>query len=412
MLFCLLAGKNANAQVSRAFFDADGIQTVLFYPQKDMMSVPVVTLGADEALSLQFDELYGNTRTLMYQFEHCDADWQKSNIIELDFISGFNKFYEAETSRLSFNTTTDYVHYDMLIPTAELRISGNYILRVFDATDEQLLISRPFMVCENTVGVTSRVVYDGRPGDAWQRLSFSVQHPAVKVSSASAEIKINVWQNMRMSEARQESVPTFVRNNELVYENTDQLTFEAANEGRWLDNRSLKYTMTGSAGISFHDPFYHYTLAPDGTPAGYYYHEDFNGFRYIEARDIHDDPRIAADYTLVHFTLPRPTDDADIYVYGELTNWQLAQSNKMAYDAGLQQYTLTLQLKQGLHNYQYMAVPHASHEPQLTLIENSFPETENDYYIAVYYRSYSDTYDRLIGFKRHNSIKTINSFVH
>lgn len=404
--------KDCMSQENKVFYEAPDITTVIFNSEREVRSLPIISLGSGEKLELQFDEIEGNTRTLMYSFTHYSATWQPSDIIEMEYVRGLNKIYDVEKSQLSFNTTTDYVHYDMVIDTEPIRISGNYVVRVYDANDEQLLISRPFLVTEDLVGINSRIERKGSVGQATHNVSFSVVHPSLKINTPAVEVKIAVWQNMRMPEAIYTSSPTFLRNNEMVFDDDNLFSFEASNECRWIDNRSLKYARYSTASIDYYEPYYHFTLYSDDTPKGYYYQEDFNGFRHIEANDIYDDPKFAADYNMVHFTLPRQQNDVDVYVYGDLTNWTLDDRNIMDYDDLNHCYTLTLRVKQGLHNYQYMSVSKGTKKPQLSIIENSFPETENNYYIAVYYRSYSDTYDRLVGIKRHNSLKTLNSFIH
>lgn len=381
-----------------------------------------VSIDKEQNIIVAFDELDGNSRTLYVSFVHCNANWNVSDLMEVEFVEGFNKIYDLETARLSFNTTVDYVHYDIVVPTDVLKVSGNYMLKVFDASSDELLLSEGFMVCENIVGIKSRITRHtgnaplltaSRQTDlSTQSVSLAVMHPQLNINNYGEELKVVCWQNNRFDLHRCITTPTFIRSDEVVYEGVDALSFEAGNEFRWLDTRNLKYAPANVASIDFHEPYYHFTLYPDGMPAGYSYFEDFNGGQYIEARYIHDDAAIAADYQLVHFTLPSPVDDADVYVFGALTGYMLGERNRMIYEPTLKAYTATLWVKQGLHNYQYVAMPrHIPGYVTSAPYENSFAETENDYYIAVYYRSYTDTYDRLVGFKRHNSLSTPNAFI-
>lgn len=381
-----------------------------------------VAVDAQGALSVSFDELDGNARSLYVSFFHCDKHWRQSDLMEVEYVEGFNKVYNLETSRFSFNTTVDYVHYDIVIPTDVLKLSGNYIVKVFDASSDELLYATAFMICENVVGVKSRLVRrDGVEPESLNRrqtdlsaqeLSISVVHPHLDVNNYPEELAVVCWQNHRFDTFRSVSAPTFIRADEVIYEGVEALSFEAGNEYRWLDTRNLKYAPANVSSIDFFDPFYHITLYPDEMPKGYSYFEDFNGGQYIEARYIHDDAAIAADYQLVHFTLPSAVNDADVYLFGELTGYTLTERNRLTYQSDLKAYTATLWVKQGLHNYQYVAVSHhVAGYVTSSFYENSFAATENDYYIAVYYRSYGDTYDRLVGFKRHNSLSSPNSFI-
>ena len=76
-----------------------------------------VSIDKEQNIIVAFDELDGNSRTLYVSFVHCNANWNVSDLMEVEFVEGFNKIYDLETARLSFNTTVDYVHYDIVVPT-------------------------------------------------------------------------------------------------------------------------------------------------------------------------------------------------------------------------------------------------------------------------------------------------------
>lgn len=399
-----------HAAVSDAFFSLPSIQTILFHPQDDEFGQPIVNLHSGTPMLLSFDELDADTRSLCYSFAHCDAAWNKSDLMEIDYVDGFNKIYDAEKAEFSFNTKVDYVHYDLTIDTSILKLSGNYILFVADAVTNDLLLTQPLLVCENSVSAATRIVRGKSNEGGMQTLSFSLNTSVLRVTDARQQLKIVVRQNNRWDDMRTTTEPTFIRASEIVYSPSSLFTFEAGNEARWLDNRDLRYPRQNTESITYHEPYYHQTLRRDSRPRGYTYYEDFNGGRHIEAYDIHDDAEIAADYTLTHFCLPSTTDDADVYIFGQITDYQLNQRSQMSYDATTREYTATLWMKQGLHNYQYITIPKKT-KPTYQFYENNFTDTENDYYILIYYRNYSDTYDRLVGFVRHNTLSTPNSFI-
>jgi hypothetical protein len=139
---------------------------------------------------------------------------------------------------------------------------------------------------------------------------------------------------------------------------------------------------------------------------------DINGAYIVRNRD-YDDYEVDADFAKVYFYLPmeEPLAEGDLYVFGELTNWQTAERNKMRYNYQKKAYQLMLLLKQGYYNYEYVFVDKdkAVFDPQF--IEGSHYETENDYLIYVYYRGFGDEYDRLVGFKVVNTVKD-NSLIY
>ncbi|MCC7050942.1 MAG: DUF5103 domain-containing protein, partial [Bacteroidia bacterium] len=68
-------------------------------------------------------------------------------------------------------------------------------------------------------------------------------------------------------------------------------------------------------------------------------------------------------------------------------------------------YELTALLKQGYYNYVYTTLTDGSNAGDDSVIEGTFFETENDYWIAVYVRLMGTNYDQLLGFKRVNTVK-------
>ena len=59
-------------------------------------------------------------------------------------------------------------------------------------------------------------------------------------------------------------------------------------------------------------------------------------------------------------------------------------------------------LKQGYYNYSYLLTDKKD-PPQNTELEGNYWETENSYTVLVYYKSFSDQSDQLIGVARINS---------
>ena len=107
------------------------------------------------------------------------------------------------------------------------------------------------------------------------------------------------------------------------------------------------------------------------------------------------------DYVFVHFTLDMESQllGGTVNVFGALTDWNANQSNEMTWNYETSAYELTLLLKQGYYNYQYVYVLEASSTADETVLEGSHYETENEYEILVYYKKNSGRYDELIGYQ-------------
>ncbi len=404
-------------------FLSSGVRTVVFghagVTNREEGSVPQLVftrLGAAEDLTLDFDILGGNSEALYYSFVHCNADFSPSELMEIEYVEGFNKFYSADTYAQSFNTTMDYVHYHLDISTAPIKVSGAYIIEVRTVNDERLLLTQPFWVSENRCDVLSFVERDG----GRQSLSVAVEWANHSIMAPEAELKVCVWQNKRLDDLRFSSLATFIRRDDIVYQDVEEFSFDSGSEWRWLDNRSTRRSLMTSASVEYHAPLYYFVLAPDEISARYSYHEDFNGGEYIyNTERSSEDASVVADYVVNIFTLhpddPSLLDTHDVYVIGDATSWTPSSSNKLSPVHESLSFQGQILTKQGLHNYLYVCKPKKgkgkNSPPTFSPIENSFSDTENDYFIAVYLRRPSDTYDHLVAYRIHNTLTTLNDFI-
>ena len=125
-----------------------------------------------------------------------------------------------------------------------------------------------------------------------------------------------------------------------------------------------------------------------------------HGRCYYRTRDLRNEN--SEDYVFTHFTLKStfPFSDGDVYVFGELTDWQLQDEAKLHYNKEFDFWETDLLLKQGVYNYQYVYVPRGTNNLiDATYIEGSHYQTNKIYYIFVYYQEEGTSYDRLIGYQ-------------
>ena len=117
-------------------------------------------------------------------------------------------------------------------------------------------------------------------------------------------------------------------------------------------------------------------------------------------------PYWQGDYALVHFnyvTLSQtPYPNKELYLTGDLTDYQLTEKNKMVFNEEKGYYEGTQYLKQGYYNYGYSLVD-KNNPLQKTDMEGNYWETENSYTILVYYKSFTDQADQLIGVGKINT---------
>jgi hypothetical protein len=126
----------------------------------------------------------------------------------------------------------------------------------------------------------------------------------------------------------------------------------------------------------------------------------------IEVQNARNYP-LEADYAFVHFTLPfSPViTNGNLYVFGAFSDWNITEECKMKYNPKTLAYEAAVYLKQGYYNYEYIFVEDGKDEFDQSLIEGNYYETENNYAVYVYYRSFGGRYDELIAVENFNSLE-------
>ncbi|GAA4354936.1 DUF5103 domain-containing protein [Hymenobacter saemangeumensis] len=374
---------------------ATGVNTEVFQP-------PVVPLGQSQAITLEFDVLGGQSQRLLAKLVHCDVDWQPSVLTDMQFLSEINEFLITDY-RTGVGGKTPYFHYRMRAPGVKL--SGNYLL-VVQTSAGVPLVSRRLLVYENRVQVSLKpgIVVGGQERYTMQQLDFAVGYGGVQLVNPAAEVKVVLRQNFRWDNAKYNLRPTFVRDAdrrlEYQYFNFEN-AFPGLSEYRFFDTRSIQAAGLSVQSINTRTAPTAVTLVPE-TPRGtlaYNQYQDANGQRVFESREF-GDGRTNADYANVTFQLrtPQPAP-GPVYVLGALSDWQLKDEFKLAYDEAQGLYTGTALLKQGYYNYSFAVGQGAGKAPNEVYFEGSHQQTENQYDLLVYYRPPGTRADLLIGYQ-------------
>ena len=415
--FYLFFGIKAEAQDESFYYENavynENIKTVLMYRDGFDLSNPVIELGENATLVLKFDDLSGEMKDYYYTIVHCDADWNESYIPQSDYLEGFTD-NPVDDYQNSFNTTFNYINYRISLPNdnVQFKLSGNYALVVFEDNDkEKRVLTKRFYVVEPLVdiaGTVRRATLDAYKGEN-QEVNFSINHENLAIQNPHEEVKVVIMQNNRWDNAIRDLKPLFVRNNQLIYDYNRENVFEGGNEFRYFDIRSNRLNGENVLSTEFHRPYYHKTLMTDKVRANkkFFSYREMNGKYVVESQDRVNDYDVDCDYVFVHFTLPLESIllGGSVNVFGALSNWNANKSNEMTWNFNTSAYELTLLLKQGYYNYQYVYVPQGSKVADAKNIEGSFWETENDYQIFVYYKDLSSRYYRLVGYRQLNSLE-------
>ena len=385
-----------------------GIKSVKFHPFGQDQKMPIMELNGIP-LVLHFDDLYEDFMNLSYTVVHCNADWTPSNLLPSEYMSSYQEFY-FEDYEYSLNTLIAYTNYSLQIPNQNLKLtkSGNYLLKVYANDDkEDLVITRRFMVYENKIAVAGEVKRASyvELNKTHQEVDFIINHSNYFLQDPYSDLKVAVLQNQRWDNAITNLKPRFIQNTILNYNYEQGNTFEGLNEFRFFDIKNLFSLTLNVAKIDRDSIFKVYLREMDARSLDRYVtYDDINGqfrIRRLDATNSNSE----ADYALVDFLLNMeiPLTASDVYVYGRFTDWKLLPEYKMKYDTIRKAYRLKTYLKQGYYNYVFAIKDDNAEHIDISHVEGSYWETENDYQIFVYNRQLGERYDRLIGYTEFNS---------
>ncbi len=361
--------------------------------------LPAVTQLGVWNLLLVFDDLRPQRDNYYARIIHCNQDWTKSSLSDLDYMPEYNEF-PINTFEFSLDTHEPYVQYRLRLPGVKL--PGNYVVMVYRNSDRSdIILTRRFMVYEQKVTFMREgsLMGPGALASAIQQLNFTINYKNLQLINPLESVNVTVRQNQRWDNLMENIKPSFIRENisELEYRFTDAYnTFKGGNQFRFFDLRSLNYPGRNVATVYKSQKPFHVSIQPDKTRGGepYAVYEDMNGSFTTDNYDVRN--AVAGNYVYVHFTLlsPEPVN-GDVYLSGAFTDWNFSNEHKMTYDAIKKEYHGTAYIKQGWYDYQYVV---KSTELPTYYFEGTHFETENNYEIFVYYRAFQPQADLLIGY--------------
>ena len=405
----LLKDHNYKLKQSNKNNFSDIVKTVKLTNTTNELLDPVILLGSSEKLELSVDILGSDIKSLAYTFIHCDSNWNITKINQFEYLDGFNHNY-INDYQTSFNTLIDYTHYSVNFPNENVNFikSGNYVILIYDYELDEPVATKRFMVYENILDIKTIVKKSNLAKNRFDKqiVEFTVQnHFQNQIENPHSDLRIIVQQNDDWNSTKKDIKPSFINNKIIEFNNLDDFAFMGGYEFNDFDLKSVRYfgkniknikrTMVNKSDMILFELFDDYVFKS----THYDFRYDLNG-KYVTSVSENKNKNNEAEYVIVEFKLTSEKIDEDIYLFGELTNWDIIEEAKLNYDYDSKRYVGRLLLKQGYYNYKYVLL---NNNNVIENLDNNFHETRNQYSIYVYYKPIWQDYESLIGVAKNNS---------
>lgn len=408
----LVSGRKVSAQMGDRIIKTN-IRSVKLHIYGDQLAYPIIRLSSEDRMELHFDDMDADVKYYSYTFVLCNADWTPALLSQFDYMKGFSNV-RINTYRNSSIALTRYTHYTATLPDRNTypSRSGNYILKVFTNGDtSQTVFTKRFLVVDIKANAGATIVQPFNPSisKTHQKVQFSVNVQNIKPTNIFQQIKVVILQNNRWDNCIANLQPTFIRQNILEYNTENEGLFKAQKEWRWVNLLSLRLQTDRIEKGDYTNRSQTLWIKPESerNQLRYMFYRDFNGM-YQLGNIENNNPYWQGDYATVWFQYFTPNNqpyaDRDVYVFGELTQYEFSDANKMTFNAEKGLYENKQLLKQGNYDYIYVTRNKKTNEISSDITEGNWWDTENNYTILVYYRPLGARADELVGITTVNSL--------
>jgi hypothetical protein len=382
------------------------IKSLKVYSTGDETSFPLIDAKAEpkQTVTIEFDVNSNSPPNFNIVFRFCDKNWKPYEDAFL-LNQRYNTEYYLNFQRLPLHIEGARYHYTGAFPNKNVTFpfSGKWKFYVVDSYDPAIVFAEGSFY----------VVYpEIKPITVLHKERFQGNEPDIpalaRTISINTEFRIpdslypSEIMGVEIIENRKIGYPVIIdpahTNDERFYEwnGNDEFKFIArnirpGNEYRQTDLRDYNIYNAKEVYAQY-----------DGIETSDFFHKrkkDLNGGSILT--NYKSD---YAEYLYVTFRIRPPEDiQTPVYLTGAFNNWRILPEYEMYDDNGL--LYLTLELKRGIYDYQYVTAYDIT-QPDWYILEGNFWETVNEYHIFIYYKSPEyGSYHKIIGY---NKIISVN----
>ena len=395
--------------LSKTEIENDFIKTILLYSYSsndnfnERYNNPAVLNKNNSAASLilEFDDLRAKYISYSAKIIHCDYNWRKSQLSEMEYLDGFNEYY-INTFEVSQNTKIPYYHYSFKVP--KTKISGNFILQIFEnRTEGEPLFERKFSVFEQNIGIDGSIsqAQDPQYWRTHQQLNFKIEIGNYNVLFPQRDLKILIRQNQR------EDKKIEIDNQKLINSGRNTFTLKyfdsknlikGGNEFRFVDLSSSFRKSQNVSQIILGKPD-EIVLVPQEKRSNKAYlnaYDNDGGFLIYNLEGGEID--LNSDYVDAIFQLNTPYSEGKEkpILYGKLTNWE---NIEMDFNPNQQLYEKRLLLKQGIYDFAFGKMDTNTQTVDEDIFEGNFSDTGNTYEVFIYHKPPGARSEKLVGYQ-------------
>jgi len=394
------SGESGKGQLQNSFVldqqhaPPDSIHSIRLLRTGSPEDPPVINLESNDKLVLSFDQISASSSQFLIRIRHYSSDWESSPIPPDYYIDGFFETYLSSGTR-SFSTRPSYWHYEYEIPNPQLRfkVSGNYLLTVYNADTREELFSLPFFVTENAGNQDTDIkfLFAQRENMRQQdQLFTSFAYPEF-VELPRFDLSVVFVQNRFWGRARSAR----------IYEAAGQgfIDFYLPRDRAFLGD--YEFNILELLSFNADEPQI-LEIQPEIIPPNIILRRDIQRLEppsRLTPRTRFGSPvdDRGSKYGNVHFRLETPErvlSYQKMYVVGDFNQWTIRERNRMEYDASEQLWKGSAIIKEGTYTYKYVILS-GNRIDDLTL-DQKFSFANQEYISLVYFRDPARNFDRLL----------------